>query len=121
MKVFLKKIVLISAAFIFLSLTACAKPSKKTSESKPVNPEILKLNKVLLQMSDRCKQAIPNGDPEEFLADLHRVLDTEKDFSSEDLSPFFLIDKTHKVSSSYEPKNLIHLEKMIILQSIKII
>lgn len=66
MKVFLKKIVLISAAFIFLSLTACAKPSKKTSESKPVNPEILKLNKVLLQMSDRCKQAIPNGDPEEF-------------------------------------------------------
>lgn len=111
MKVFLKKIVLISAAFIFLSLTACAKPSKKTSESKPVNPEILKLNKVLLQMSERCKQAIPNGEPEEFLADLHRVLDTEKDFSSEDLSPFFLIDKTHKVSSSYEPKNLIHLEK----------
>ncbi|MCR5189164.1 MAG: M15 family metallopeptidase [Treponema sp.] len=107
---FSKKNLLICITFLSLSLSACAKPSKKTA-AKPVNPDIEKLNRVLVQMTDRCKEAIPNGDPEEFLADLYRVLETEKDFSSEDLGPFFLIDKTHKVSSDYEPKNLIHLEK----------
>ncbi len=116
--IFSKKSILMSVALLLLVSTACAKPSKKTSQKasktesqKSINPEIEKLNRVLLQMTDRCKAAIPNGDPEEFLADLHRVLETEKDFSSEDLGPFFLIDKTHKVSSDYEPKNLIHLEK----------
>ncbi|WP_083379745.1 M15 family metallopeptidase [Treponema bryantii] len=104
---------------MILNFTACAK-SKKSNEvqteaaAQPVqtvaNPEIEKLNKVLLSMTDRCKAAIPNGDPEEFLADLHKVLDSIADFSSEDLSPFYLIDKTHTVSSTYEPKGLIHLE-----------
>lgn len=116
---FSKKIFLVLTAFLSLALTACAKSSKKTESKNPeaelekpeVNPEIEKLNRVLVQMTDRCKEAIPNGDPEEFLADLHKVLETENEFSSEDLGPFFLIDKTHKVSSDYEPKNLIHLEK----------
>jgi len=81
------------------------------SEKVIVDPEIEKLNRVLHSMSQRCKNAIPNGDPQEFLADLKRVLATRSDFSNDDLSPFFLIDKTHKVSADYEPKGLIHLEK----------
>ena len=104
---------------LLLTFTACAK--SKSTETKPaetqpvqsfaVNPEIEKLNRVLLAMSPRCKAAIPNGDPEEFLSDLKRVLASRSDFSSDDLSPFYLIDKTHKVGADYEPKGLIHLEK----------
>ena len=109
---------IIFAALALINFTACAK-SKNAVTEKPaetkvqqvINPEIEKLNRVLLSMSPRCKEAIPNGDPEEFLADLKAVLATRANFSSEDLSPFYLIDKTHKVSADYEPKGLIHLEK----------
>ncbi len=109
---------IIFAALVLINFTACAK-SKNAVTEKPaetkvqqvINPEIEKLNRVLLSMSPRCKEAIPNGDPEEFLADLKAVLATRTNFSYEDLSPFYLIDKTHKVSADYEPKGLIHLEK----------
>ena len=109
---------IIFTALVLINFTACAK-SKNAVTEKPaetkvqqvINPEIEKLNRVLLSMSPRCKEAIPNGDPEEFLADLKAVLATRANFSSEDLSPFYLIDKTHKVSADYEPKGLIHLEK----------
>ena len=109
---------IIFAALVLINFTACAK-SKNAVTEKPaetkvqqvINPEIEKLNRVLLSMSPRCKEAIPNGDPEEFLADLKAVLATRANFSSDDLSPFYLIDKTHKVSADYEPKGLIHLEK----------
>lgn len=109
---------IIFAALVLINFTACAK-SKNAVTEKPaetkvqqvINPEIEKLNRVLLSMSPRCKEAIPNGDPEEFLADLKSVLATRANFSSEDLSPFYLIDKTHKVNADYEPKGLIHLEK----------
>ena len=112
------KSIVIFAVLVLVNFTACAK-SKNAVTEKPaetkvqqiINPEIEKLNRVLLSMSPRCKDAIPNGDPEEFLADLKAVLATRSNFSSEDLSPFYLIDKTHKVSADYEPKGLIHLEK----------
>ena len=86
---------------------ACA----KTETKKTVDPEVEKLNRVLASMSQKCKDAIPNGNAEEFLADLHKVLESEKEFFSEDLSPFYLIDKKHYVGADYEPKGLIHLEK----------
>ena len=109
---------IIFAALVLINFTTCAK-SKNAVTEKPaetkvqqvINPEIEKLNRVLLSMSPRCKEAIPNGDPEEFLADLKAVLASRSNFSSDDLSPFYLIDKTHKVSADYEPKGLIHLEK----------
>lgn len=82
-----------------------------TSERAIINPEILKLNKVLLIMSDKCKSAIPNGDPEEFLADLHSVLAEEDNYTKDDLSLYFLIDKKHSIGSDYEPKNLVKLVK----------
>lgn len=109
---------IILAVLVLVNFSACAKSKNVTTDKTPeakvqpvVNPEIEKLNRVLLSMSPRCKEAIPNGDPEEFLADLKNVLATRSNFSSEDLSPFYLIDKTHKVSADYEPKGLIHLEK----------
>lgn len=122
----------------FLIFNACAKQKKQSSQSNQsalqnqenpqnqqkeknvnqssekkveLNPEIEKLNRVLIQLSDECKNAIPNGNPQEFLQDLHAVLQSEKDFSSYDLSPFYLIDKKHTVSSDYVPKNLIPLKK----------
>lgn len=108
-------------AFIMIGFSACAKSDKgkqisvtdetaKPTVSEPaaktVNPEIEKLNRVLMKMTDRCKAAIPNGNPEEFLADLHKVLDEQKTFRADDLSLYYLIDKKHYVSSDYVPKDL---------------
>ena len=59
-----------------------------------------------MSMSPRCKEAIPNGNPEEFLADLHKVLDVQKNYRSDDLSLLYLIDKKHNVGSDYVPKDL---------------
>ena len=103
----------------FLIFYVCAKKQNKSEKNisdvqkneTEINPEIEKLNRVLMQLSDECKAAIPNGNPQEFLQDLQAVLQSENDFSSEDLSPFYLIDKKHTVSSDYVPKNLIPLKK----------
>ena len=103
----------------FLIFNASAKQQNKSEKNisdvqkneTEINPEIEKLNRVLMQLSDECKAAIPNGNPHEFLQDLQAVLQSENDFSSQDLSPFYLIDKKHTVSSDYVPKNLIPLKK----------
>ena len=103
----------------FLIFNVCAKQQNKSEKNisdvqkneTEINPEIEKLNRVLMQLSDECKAAIPNGNPQEFLQDLQAVLQSENDFSSQDLSPFYLIDKKHTVSSDYVPKNLIPLKK----------
>ena len=96
------------------SFVSCGQKKNKTAATENLqvqNPDLAKLNRVLSSMSERAKNVIPNGNPEEFLADLHRVLESRKNFSSEDLSPFYLIDKNHTVGADYEPKNLVHLEK----------
>lgn len=115
---FLSSIIL---SFILLSCTKnnvlnAKSPAKESTkpgkaEINIVNPEIIKLNKVLLSMSDRCKAAIPNGNPEEFLSDLHTVLAEEENYTKDDLSLYFLIDKKHNVGSDYVPKNLVKLVK----------
>ena len=110
-----RKAIILLSSIVLLSFTACAKPKAqgtkaaeepKTSARQTVDPEIEKLNRVLLSMSDRCKAAIPNGDPQEFLSDLHRVLDVQKNFRTDDLSLYYLIDKKHNVGSDYVPKDL---------------
>ncbi len=108
------KIILLTSSLFLINFTACAKskaqapkPAEEKSATQPaVNPEIEKLNRVLFSMSDRCKAAIPNGNPEEFLADLHKVLDAQKNYRSDDLSLLYLRDKKHSVSSDYVPKDL---------------
>lgn len=109
----IKKSLLLFSVLLLVNFTACAKPKQRAAaqetqnKTQPaINPEIEKLNRVLLSMTDRCKAAIPNGDPEEFLADLHRVLEVEKNFRTDDLSLYFLIDKKHSVGSDYVPRDL---------------
>ena len=79
---------------------------KSVSSGNMQSADIQKLGRVLSSMSDRSKEAIPNGNPEEFLKDLYAVLEEEKKFRSDDLSLYYLIDKKHNVGSSYEPKDL---------------
>ena len=114
----IEKSILVVTVSLLVIFTACAKPDAKSNKSKQkevtpvaqVNPEIEKLNRVLLSMTDRCKAAIPNGDPEEFLADLHRVLEVEKNFRTDDLSLYYLIDKKHAVASDYVPRDLVSVK-----------
>ena len=114
----IKKSLLLFSVLLLVSFTACTKSDSKSKQKvtateaqsnlqSELNPEIEKLNRVLLSMSDRCKAAIPNGDPEEFLADLHRVLEVERNFSTDDLSLYYLIDKKHAVGSDYVPRDLV--------------
>lgn len=114
----IKKSLLLFSVLLLVNFTACTKSDSKSKQKvtateaqsnlqTELNPEIEKLNRVLLSMSDRCKAAIPNGDPEEFLADLHRVLEVEKNFRTDDLSLYYLIDKKHAVGSDYVPRDLI--------------
>ena len=119
----MKRILFILMLFS-ISLTGCAKsksapaaktelaPAAQSAVPEPVklNPELEKLNRVLMSMTDRCKAAIPNGDPNEFLADLKKVLEIEKAFPKDDLSLYYLIDKTHTVDADYEPT---HLRKLV--------
>lgn len=114
----IKKSLLLFSVLLLVNFTACTKSDSKSKQKESasaaqsnlqseLNPEIEKLNRVLLSMSDRCKASIPNGDPEEFLADLHRVLEVEKNFRTDDLSLYYLIDKKHSVGSDYVPRDLI--------------
>lgn len=114
----IKKTLLLFFVLLLVNFTACTKSDSKSKQKvtaseaqgnlqPELNPEIEKLNRVLLSMSDRCKAAIPNGDPEEFLADLHRVLEVEKNFRTDDLSLYYLIDKKHAVGSDYVPRDLV--------------
>ncbi|WP_294429630.1 M15 family metallopeptidase [uncultured Treponema sp.] len=82
-------------------------PQKSVEPVQPANPEIEKLRTVLSSMSERCKNAIPNGNPEEFLSDLHKVLAAEEKLHRNDeLDLLYLIDKKHNVGSDYVPKDL---------------
>lgn len=118
----IKKSLLLFSVLLLVSFTACTKSDSKSKQKESasaaqgnlqpeINPEIEKLNRVLLSMSDRCKASIPNGDPEEFLADLHRVLEVEKNFRTDDLSLYYLIDKKHAVGSDYVPRDLIPVKE----------
>lgn len=93
------------------STEPAAKSAVKSESGAKSNPEIEKLNRVLVSMTDRCKAAIPNGDPEEFLRDLHAVLEAEKTFPQDDVSLYYLIDKKHNIGADYEPTDVVKLVK----------
>lgn len=116
----MKKILTIFAITALVLSCATAKSNKKDDTvkkteqpkaEKKIDPQILKLNNVLMSMSDRFKADFKNGDPYEFLADLQKVLDAEKNFRQDDLSLYYLIDKKHNVGESYVPKDLVPLVK----------
>lgn len=117
----------IFSAIIFFCVSGCSKAFGKNSsgstDSAPMafssaenaadNPELEKLDSVLSNMSERflATFSIPRGGDEIFLADLRKVLESEKDFSSDDISPFFLVDKKNFLPENYVPKNMIPLKK----------
>lgn len=114
----MKKIILVLLCATLVISCAVAKSNKKDTKKQTVesatpaiDPQIIKLNKVLLSMSDRFKGDFKNGDPNEFLADLQKVLDAEKTFRQDDLSLYYLIDKKHNVGEQYVPKDLKKLVK----------
>ncbi len=76
-------------------------------EAPAVDPDIWKLEKVLSSMSDRAKEAMPDGNPYEFLADLQKVL--ESDASEENGSLFVLVDKQHYLPDGFVPAKLVPL------------
>ena len=84
---------LLTAILIFLLssvLLSCEKKQENKAEEESVplaaenndNKEILLLKKTFASMSEKYVEAIPNGDPKEFLSDLQKVLDSEKSFFS---------------------------------------
>lgn len=117
----------ILSTIIFFGASGCSKAFGKTSsgstdsapmafsnaENAVANPELEKLDSVLSNMSERFQAtfSIPQGGEEIFLADLRKVLESEKDFSSDDISPFFLVDKKNFLPENYVPKNMISLKK----------
>ena len=82
---------------------------KEEEKTPPVNPEYEKIKTVVSKMSPRFKEVvkIPESNYDEFLADLHSVLEEEKTFRSDDLSLYYLIDKKHFVDENYVPKDLV--------------
>lgn len=84
--------------------------SEMDVEKQMQQEELYKLQRVFSSMSDRFKQTVTNGSSKEFLDDLHKVLDAEKLFRSDDLTLYYLIDKKHSVGADYVPKDLVKLE-----------
>ena len=112
-------IVMISTVILF---TACAKGKTTGNNETPkvvektAIPELpaktveeLKFEEVYASMTDRFKGEVKITDVNQFISDLTVVLETRENFNADDLDPFYLIDKTHKVSKDYVPAGLVHL------------
>lgn len=70
-----------------------------------------KVDFIFSKMSSRFRKEIFIEDKTQFLKDLKIVLDAEKNYRSDDLELYYLIDKKHPVGSDYVPKNLVPLVK----------
>ena len=82
----------------------CAADAGRSSDAQ-------KIDAVIAKMSPRAQAEIRISDKETFLKDLYFVLAEEKKYRSDDLNLYYLIDKQHTVSSTYEPKDLQPLVK----------
>lgn len=90
---------------------------KNTKETKKNNEEIkkeeallLKLDNTLVSMSNRFHETVFIDNKKEFLDDLNTVLEFEKKYNNEWIDFYELVDKKHKLPSSYEPSDLVPLE-----------
>lgn len=92
--------------FIFLSVFSIFSLANAESLS-----DMKKIDVVLSKMSERAQKEIVISDKAQFLKDLAVVLNAEKNYRSDDLNLYYLIDKKHTVSSSYVPKDLVPLVK----------
>lgn len=118
MKIKTKSLFLTAICVISFFSCAASKAKKEEKEKQRLeqieaekqktlyDKDILKLNKVLLSMSDRFKGDFKNGDAKEFLQDLYKVLEVEKSFPEDDISLYYLIDKKHNIGADYVPTGL---------------
>lgn len=93
---------------------SCSKKNEKINlneEKTVIDSELLKLNSVFMNMTEECKDAIPNGNAEEFLHDLYMVLEAEKKYSSDEADLYTLVDKKHNIGPELAPVHLVMLEK----------
>jgi len=98
--------------FVFCACTK-ANPKegnvKNIDESKDlnvvVNPQLEKLQRVFAKLSEKTRLGIANGDPNEFLADLQVVLDSDVE------NLLVLTDKKHLLESTFVPEDIIPLER----------
>lgn len=121
----MKKSILFLCILSGVLFSACGKTKAKSQTDTPsiteeipvINPDYIKLSKVLEKMSDRFKDKVLISDlstaeeKDEFLADLKNVLLVEKNYRQGDLDLYFLIDKKHYVSKDYVPVGLVPLKK----------
>lgn len=68
--------------------------------------EIKKVDMVLSMMSARAQKEIVIADKKQFVVELNKVLADEKNYATDDLELFFLIDKKHKAPDGYAPKTV---------------
>ncbi len=127
----LRKFYFAGAGFLVLSLVlfSCTKSNAESKKMESHKEELIsenslqkedtdfyKIDLVLSKMSERfCEEVkIPDEKKYEFLADLSVMMEEQENiknqYKSDDLPLLFLIDKTHSISSEYEPKELVHLE-----------
>ncbi|AEE16859.1 M15 family metallopeptidase [Treponema brennaborense] len=75
------------------------------SGTQSLSPELQKLQRVLAALPERTQQGIRNGDPGEFLADLHAVL------AADTYDLLRLVDKKHFLAADYAPADIVPLVK----------
>ena len=118
----MKKKILFVVCLLSMFFFACAKSQQPVAdvdlEVKEVIPapaetetvlslqtaELEKLQKAFALLPEKTKAGITNGDPQEFLADLYRVLEAD----TENL--LILADKQHFLSADYVPEDIVPLK-----------
>lgn len=89
--------------FVFLTVLCFGSFAQSASDLK-------KIDAVISKMSERARREIVISDKVQFLRDLKVVLDAEKNYRSDDLGIYYLVDKKHSVGE-YVPKELVPLVK----------
>lgn len=75
-----------------------------SARSAGLSPDLERLQRVFASLSRRTRDGIVNGSPEEFLADLHRVLAAD----TQDL--LTLVDKQHYLAADFVPADIVALK-----------
>lgn len=81
-----------------------AEESKAAASMNQLSSDVQKLQRVFAALSQRTRDGIVNGSPEEFLADLHRVLAAD----TQDL--LTLVDKQHYLAADFVPADIVALK-----------
>ena len=73
-------------------------------DGRKTSPEIERLQRAFARLSPRTREGIVNGDAQEFLADLHRVL------ASDEHDLLTLVDKRNRLAAGFVPADIVALK-----------